>query len=133
MNLQEKIYTDLQSAIKDKQSRDKVSSLRVIVGELQRMSRKELSDEEVTKVLRKLSKFEKERILTSHSESTEYLEIIESYIPKSVSPEVIEDWIRSNIDFSAFKNKMQAMRPILNHFGATTDGNIVKTILMNKF
>jgi len=43
--------------------------------------------------------------------------------------EDIREWITANIDFSQFKNKMQAMGMIMKHFGATADGNRVKEIL----
>lgn len=43
--------------------------------------------------------------------------------------EEIITWINQNVDFSKFKNKMQAMGLIMKHFGATADGNTVKKIL----
>ena len=43
----------------------------------------------------------------------------------------ISAWIASNVDFSQFKNKMQAMKPIMAHFGAAADGNLVKKILQS--
>jgi len=43
--------------------------------------------------------------------------------------EEITAWIHQNIDFSQFKNKMQAMGLIMNHFGATADGSFVKKII----
>ncbi|MGA8178988.1 MAG: hypothetical protein WB792_02945 [Desulfobacterales bacterium] len=55
--------------------------------------------------------------------------MIESYLPKMAAEEEISAWIRQNVDFSKFKNKMQAMGAIMKHFGASADGNIVKEIL----
>ena len=46
-----------------------------------------------------------------------------------VAREEIADWIAENIDFSQFKNKMQAMGTIMKHFGKVADGQQVKEIL----
>ena len=50
------------------------------------------------------------------------------YLPASASKEEITAWIKENIDFSKFKNKMQAMGPIMKQFKGE-DGNFVKAIL----
>ncbi|RPH51373.1 MAG: hypothetical protein EHM85_06860 [Desulfobacteraceae bacterium] len=41
----------------------------------------------------------------------------------------IEAWIKANIDFSQYKNSMQAMGTVMKHFGKLADGNLVKKIL----
>jgi hypothetical protein len=38
-------------------------------------------------------------------------------------------WITENIDFSQYKNKMQAMGTIMKHFGKTADGKMVNQVL----
>jgi hypothetical protein len=43
--------------------------------------------------------------------------------------EEIVAWIKENIDFSQYKNKMQAMGTIMKHFGKTADGKMVNQIL----
>lgn len=58
------------------------------------------------------------------------IEIAQSYLPKQVSEEDIILWIKENIDFSKYKNKMQAMGPIMKNFTGC-DGNFVKNILLN--
>ncbi|MBU0995123.1 MAG: GatB/YqeY domain-containing protein [Proteobacteria bacterium] len=129
MTLQEKIKADLKIALKEKNDVKK-STIRVIMGEFARLDKKELPDDEVIKVLKKLIKSEKETIEKSGgTEDSEFITITNSYLPKEVSAPEIEDWIRSNIDFSSFKNKMQAMKPIMQHFGSSADGNMVKEIL----
>lgn len=61
--------------------------------------------------------------------STE-IRIAESYLPKKATEKEITEWILANIDFTQFKNKMQAMGPTMKHFiGA--DGNFVKSIILN--
>lgn len=56
--------------------------------------------------------------------------IAQSYLPKEVSVDEIKEWIIENIDFSQYKNKMQAMGPIMKQFNGA-DGNVVKQILMS--
>ena len=129
MKLQEQIKKGLTSAIKAKDVVKK-DTLRVVIGEFGRSAKKELSDDEVIKVLRKLIKSEKEVLDKKGDDSdSEYINIIESYLPKMATDEEVKTWIKQNIDFSQFKNKMQAMGLIMKHFGTTADGNFVKKII----
>ncbi len=129
MNLQKQIKRDLTAAIKAK-DKEKKDTLRVILGEFGRLDKKELSDDEVVKILKKLMKSEKE-VLEKKGDETDsrFIKIIENYLPKMATEADITRWIEQNIDFSEFKNKMQAMGLIMKHFGATADGNAVKKIL----
>ena len=129
MNLQKQIKRDLTAAIKAKDG-EKKDTLRVILGEFGRLDKKELSDDEVVKILQKLMKSEKE-VLEKKGDETDsrFIKIIENYLPKMATEADITKWIKQNIDFSEFKNKMQAMGLIMKHFGATADGNAVKKIL----
>jgi uncharacterized protein YqeY len=129
MNLQNKIKKDLSAAIKAKDE-DKKNTLRVVLGEFGRLDKKELSDDEAVKILRKLIKAERE-VLEKKGEAADsaFIEIVESYLPKMAAEEEISEWIRQNVDFSQFKNKMQAMGVIMKHFGASADGNVVREIL----
>ena len=129
MTIQQQIKKDLMEAMKAKDE-EKKSTLRVIMGEFARSDVKELSDEAVIKVLKKLIKSEKETLAQKGSdEETAFIQIIETYLPQMASEEEIVAWVNDNIDFSQFKSKMQAMGPIMKHFGARADGNTVKQIL----
>ncbi len=128
MKLQEKIRKDLNDAMKAKEE-EKKSALRVILGEMSRLESKELSDDDVVRLLKKLVKSEKEVLEKKGGQSSSYLEIIESYLPKPASEDDIRKWIADNIDFAQFRNKMQAMGAIMKHFGSLADGNMVKSIL----
>jgi len=55
--------------------------------------------------------------------------VLESYLPKMANRDEILVWINENIDFSDYKSPMQAMAPIMKHFGKLADGNMVKGIL----
>ncbi len=129
MSLQEKIRQDLKQAMKDRDE-EKKSALRVIIGEFGRYDKKELTDAEVVKVLKKMIKSGRETLEQSgRASDSRYVEILESYIPQEASDEEIRQWIEENIDFSEYKNKMQAMRDIMAYFGDKADGNRVKEIL----
>jgi uncharacterized protein YqeY len=131
MALQEKIKKDLTQAMKDKDTVRK-DALRVILGEFGRAETKALSDNDIIKILKKLLKSEREMLEKKGAESdSEFARIVEVYLPQMATEEEIKAWIAENIDFSQFKNKMQAMRPIMQHFGGTADGDTVKTILQS--
>jgi hypothetical protein len=130
MNLQKQIKSDLTAAMKAKDE-EKKDALRVILGEFGRLDKKALSDDEVVKILKKLIKSEKE-MLEKKGDDTDsiFIKVIEDYLPKMATQEEITHWIEKNVDFSEFKNKMQAMGLIMKHFGARAEGNEVKKILL---
>ncbi|MBU4319008.1 MAG: GatB/YqeY domain-containing protein [Proteobacteria bacterium] len=129
MTLQEQIKQDLSLAIKA-QNTEKKDALRVAMGEFGRMDKKALSDDEVVKVMIKLIKSEKELLEKSGKPlSSPFIEILEAYLPKQATEEDVVAWIQENVNFSEFKNKMQAMSVIIKHFGAQVEGNQVKAIL----
>ena len=128
MSLQEKIKADLKEAML---SRDeaRTSTLRIILGEFARQAKKELTDQQVQGVIRQLVKSENEMLTISGSESSDYMRVLESYLPKQPAEAEIRDWIIKNINLADFANKMQAMKPIMTNFGGAADGNLVRKIL----
>ncbi len=129
MTLQEQIKKDLMQAMKDKDN-EKKGTLRVVMGEFARAATKALSDDEVIKIMKKLVKSERETLDQSgQADDSRYIDILESYLPKLASDDDLRKWISENIDFSKYKNKMQAMKDIMGHFGSAADGNRVKEIL----
>jgi uncharacterized protein YqeY len=129
MTLQQQIKKDLTSAMKARDEETK-STLRVVMGEFARADKKELSDEDVIKVLKKLIKSEKETLAQQgDEESSPFIRTIETYLPQMATDSEIGTWINEHVDFKQFKNKMQAMGPIMKHFGPRADGNTVKSIL----
>lgn len=55
--------------------------------------------------------------------------IAQSYLPIQPTEYEVTLWIGENIDLSIYKNKMQAMGPILKQFPGC-NGNFIKSILM---
>ena len=89
----------------------------------------EITNDDIIGIINGLVKSE-HTVLEARKEATsQYLEILQRYLPKMVSREEIVAWIKENIEFSQFKNKMQAMGTIMKHFGKTADGKQVKQIL----
>jgi len=128
MTLQEKIKSDLKVSMKAK-TEAKTSALRVLIGEFQRQVKKELTDAEVVAIIRKLIKSEAETLEKKGEGPSEYMHILESYLPKQATEAEIRAWVEKNIDFSKFPSKMQAMKPIMANFAGMVDGNTVKKIL----
>ncbi len=130
MTTQERIKKDLIEAIKAKDVLRK-EALRVVLGEFDREDKKALTDEEVVGILRRLVKSERETLELKGESDSGFIGIIEAYQPRTATDEEIAAFIQENIDFSQLKNKMQAMRPIMKHFGDTADGHAVKRVLQS--
>lgn len=126
MKLKEKINTDYLIAFKSKNAVSK-SILSVVKGEIQTTEKNinvvDLSDDEVVKILNKISKSLKETISQSDdSKSKEELVIIESYLPKQMSESEISekvdvlfsDGYRSIGDFMKAFAGIQADRKIVS-------------------
>lgn len=129
MELQARIKKDLMAAMKEKNEQKK-NTLRVIMGEFGRMGTKTLDDDQVISILKKLIKSEMETLdKTGQKAPSEFIEIIETYLPQKADDDEIRQWITENVDFSQYKNHMQAMSTIMKHFGPRADGNTVRQIL----
>lgn len=128
------IKEDLKVAIKDKNLvlRD---SLRLILGEVARLPTKSNTEDDIIKIISKLIKNEKEVNEKKNKTFTDnlFIIILEGYLPKKATDEEIIGWIRTNIDFSDYKNKIQAMKPIMTYFGNRADGVTVSAILKVDF
>jgi uncharacterized protein YqeY len=89
----------------------------------------EITDDDIVGIIQGLAKSERIVLEAKNEESSAYLDILKLYLPKMATREEIVAWIRENIDFSDFKNKMQAMGTIMKHFGKQADGKMVNEIL----
>ncbi len=128
MGLQETISSQLKSSMKAKDT-VRTGAIRVLIGEFQRQPEKELQDDQVVGIIKKLIKSERETLAAAKQEDTGFIQVLEEFLPRQAGEEEIRQWIRANIDFSTLNNTMQAMRPIMAHFGSSADGNTVKKIL----
>jgi uncharacterized protein len=144
MPLLKKLKDDLKKAMLGKNNRVR-DTIRIIMGEYPSLTvpitlesgkkttrvkkPEEITNDDLLGIIRKLVKSEKTVLDIKSKDSSDYLEILESYLPQMATKEEITAWINENIDFSEFKNSMQAMGTIMKHFGKLADGNLVKQIL----
>ncbi len=128
MSMQESLREDLKVAMKARDT-DRTGAIRILMGEFARQPGKVLNDEQVIAIIKKLIKSERELLAAQKQQSSSFLTIMEEYLPRQVSEQEVYDWVKKNIDFSVFGNKMQAMKPIMQHFGSSADGNVVKKVL----
>jgi len=144
ISLHDKVRADLKTAMLEKNQgvRD---TLRLIMAEFFKLTMpltlesgkkstrlkkpEEISDDDVIGIIRGLAKSERTVLEATGEKNSEYLDILQRYLPKLVDQEEIISWIKDNIDFSQFKNRMQAMGPIMKHFGKLADGKLVNQIL----
>ncbi len=146
ISLYEKIRQDVKTAMrnKDNEVRD---TMRLIMGEFPKLTvsitldsgkkttrvktPEEITNEDLQNIIRSLAKSEKVVLDIKKETTSDYYELLQTYLPKMASQEDIIAWIKQNVDFSQFKNKMQAVGPVMKNFGKLADGNVVKDILKN--
>ena len=144
MSLLDKIKADLKKSMLNKDTEVR-SAMRLIMAEFPKLTvpitlesgkkttrlkkSEEITNDDIIGVIQGLVKSEQTVLEAKKEETSEYLQIFESYLPKMATREEIIAWIKENIDFSQYKNKMQAMGTIMKHFGKTADGKMVNQIL----
>ena len=144
ISLHDKIKLDLRSSMLQKKN-DIRDAIRVIMGEYPKLTvpltlqsgkktsrvkkPEEITDDDLLGIIRGLAKSEKSVLELQEKESSPYLKVVESYLPKMVSSDEVKAWINENIDFAEYKSPMQAMGTIMKHFGKLADGNMVKGLL----
>lgn len=89
----------------------------------------EITNDDLISLIQGLVKSEKMVLQMKKEASSPYLEILNAYLPAMVDKETLRSWIGENVDFSQYKSPMQAMGPIMKHFGKSADGNDVKELL----
>ncbi|MFH2057619.1 MAG: GatB/YqeY domain-containing protein [Pseudomonadota bacterium] len=144
--LYDKIRQDMKQAMinKDNAVRD---TMRLIMGEFPSLTMamtlesgkkttrvkkpEEITDDDLQNIIRKFIKSEKTMLEIKKQTTSDYLELLNQYLPTMATSADIEAWIRENIDLSEFKSPMQAMGNVMKHFGKLADGNQVKEVLKN--
>jgi hypothetical protein len=144
ISLHDKIKLDLKNALLLRKN-DIRDTIRVIMGEFPKLTvpltlasgkksfrvkkPEEITNDDLLGIIRGLVKSEKMVLDLQKKNTSPYLEVLESYLPKMASREEVLAWIRENIDFTAYKSPMQAMGTVMKHFGKLADGNMVKELL----
>ena len=146
LSLHEKIKQDLKRSMLNKDHEVK-NTLRLIMAEYPGLTvpitlksgkkttrpkkAEEITDDDIIGIVQKLVKAEKTVLELKQETTSDYLAILESYLPRMATKEEIVVWIKENIDFTQFKNPMQAIGPTMKHFGKLADGQFVKEILQD--
>jgi len=144
MPLQEKLKEDLKLALRSRHDVLK-NAIRQVMSEFFKLTvpvvleggkkstrpkkSGEITNDDIIGIIQGLIKSEHIVLEAKKETASEYLQILEAYLPRQVSPEEIIAWTKANIDFGRFKNRMQAMGVIMKHFGKTADGKLVNQIL----
>jgi uncharacterized protein YqeY len=144
MSLHDKLRADLKKAMLNKDPEVR-NTMRLIMAEFPKLTvpitldsgkkttrlkkPEEITNDDIIGIIKGLVKSEQTVLEVTRQETSEYLRILQSYLPKMVSREEIINWIKDNIDFSQYKNKMQAVGPVMKHFGKLADGKQVNQIL----
>jgi len=144
LSLLEKIKQDLKRAMlnKDQEARN---TMRQIMAEFPKLTvpltlqsgkkstrlkkPEEITNDDILGIINGLVKSEQTVLAAKKEATSEYLQILQNYLPQMVSREDIVAWIQDSIDFAQYKNKMQAMGTIMKHFGKAADGKLVNEIL----
>lgn len=130
--LYDEIKKDMVQAMKDGDT-DIKSLLKVLVSDIQRDPHKDYSDKKVIGVIKRTTKM----LYDNHDKfnnmndlrDAEYLERV--YLPKQVSDVDIVKFL-DTLDFSKFKNKMQAIGLVTKHFpDGSVEGGSVKSVVMS--
>ena len=130
MELQQRIQSQLQESLKKRDSK-RTAVIRVLIGEFQRQPDKQLSDDQVVAIIKKLIKSESELLAAAGRSGSPFIDFLAGYLPRQADEAEIRAWIDENIEFADYANKMQAMKPIMAHFGSSADGATVKRILQD--
>ena len=146
ISLYNKIRQDMKSAMikKDNAVRD---TMRLIMGAFPSLTvpitlesgkkttrvkkPEEITDDDLLNIIRTFVKSEKTVLEFKKETTSDYLELLNLYLPKMATSEQIEQWTRDNVDLSQFNSPMQAMGTIMKHFGKLAHGNQVKEVLKN--
>jgi hypothetical protein len=144
ISLHDKLRQDLKNSMLAKNEAVK-GAIRIIISEFPKLTvpitlesgkkttrlkkPEEITNDDVLNTIRGLTKSEKTTLELKKEDTSEYLQILETYMPQLASAEEITAWTKENINFADYKSPMQAMGTIMKHFGKKADGNAVKAIL----
>ena len=144
MSLQDKLKEDLKLALRSKHDSLK-NTIRQIMSEFFKLTvpvtleggkkstrpkkPEEITNDDIIGIIQGLIKSERIVLEAKKEQTSAYIQILEAYLPRQASRGEIAAWIKANVDFGQYPNKMQAMGAIMKHFGKTADGKLVNQIL----
>ena len=146
MSIQEKVNNEIKLSMKEKNV-DKLAALRsvksAILLELTKDGKTNMSDEIAIQIISKLVKQRKESAsifksknrLDLEKEELSQIKYLEVYLPKQLSEEEIEEYIRTKlneIDKVSLKDMGRLMGLLMKELSGKADGKIISKILKRK-
>lgn len=144
MSLHDKIRQDMKTAMRNKADLVR-NTMRLIIGAFPDLTvaitlengKKttrvkqpgEITDDDILGIIRTFVKAEKNVLAHKGETTSDYLDLLNAYLPGMAAPEEIRQWIEDNVDLSRFNSPVQAMGTVMKHYGKLADGRTVQEIL----
>lgn len=143
MSIQNELMNELTRTAKEG-STIRRNNIKFLIGQFQNASKnkeKTVEDVEAIKIIKNIYKSmndvaipnilkNKGKWSTDYKEAMEFVALCDEILPQEASEEDIRKFLKT-VDFSALKNKMQAVGMVNKHFNGNVDGNLVKSIVMD--
>jgi uncharacterized protein YqeY len=145
MSLLQKLQNEMKIAMKNK-DKERLSTIRMLISEIKKVqidTKKELTDEEIIKILQKYAKQRKDSIEQYKKAGREdlvkkemkELEIVQEFLPKQLSEEEIEKIVEETIkelNATSMKDMGKVMKTVMSKVAGKAEGAIVSQIVKNK-
>ncbi len=145
MGLLQKLQNEMKIAMKNK-DKERLSTIRMLISEIKKVqidTKKELTDEEIIKILQKYAKQRKDAIEQYKKAGREdlvekemkELEIVQEFLPKQLSEEEIEKIVDETIkelNATSMKDMGKVMKAVMSKVSGRAEGAIVSQIVKNK-
>ncbi len=143
--LLEKLQEEMKKALKSG-DKDRLSVIRMLISEIKKVQidqKKELSDEEIIKILSKYAKQRKESIQQYKKAGREdlvekeqkELQIVQEFLPAPLSEEEIEKLVEEAIKetgASSMKDMGKVIKAVMERAGGRAEGSTVSKIVKSK-
>ena len=142
MNIQETVNDVLEKAITYRYDKNVIENYKFIKSELTRGKFKECSDKDATKIIVNLIRKQTELLdlfkssPEKSSEIKDFISCLGGFLSEDVlnqinmTEDLLNKWIKTNIDWSTVKNNMQAIGMVKKGL-PYVDGNLIKKVLEN--
>jgi len=146
MSLNTQIKNDIKEAMRNKevQKRDTLRNIQTLIKQIEVDERREVSDEDVERILMKYLKQREDAIVQFRAGSREDLvekelqeiHILKAYLPQPLSDEELESALREiilSVGASSMKDIGKIMGMAKNSIGSKADGGRINTMIKNIF
>ena len=145
MGLFQKLQEEMKSSLKSG-DKERLSVIRMLISEIKKAqidAKRELTDEEIIKILQKYAKQRKESIKQYREAGREdlaqkeeaELKVVSEFLPEALSEEEIEKIVEETIrevGASSMKDMGKVMKSVMEKVKGRADGSIVSKIVKEK-